>query len=120
MCSGARSRRRSSGRSGTWPAERRGSSRSCAAPAGQSRSPSQRRHRLRVRAPHALHIGEQRRRTRNLLIGLAAQADTNPPAFPVKDVAETFFGTVVHDPYRALENKTAPEVVSWSRGGKLA
>lgn len=48
-------------------------------------------------------------------IGAAARADGPPPAFPVKDVPETFFGTVVHDPYRALENKTAPEVVSWMR-----
>ena len=45
----------------------------------------------------------------------AAQAADGPPAFPVNDVAETFFGTVVHDPYRALENKTAPEVVAWMR-----
>src|SRR3977135_3157098 len=35
------------------------------------------------------------------------------PTFPAKNVAETFFGTVVDDPYRALENVKDPAVVAW-------
>ncbi len=35
------------------------------------------------------------------------------PTFPAKNVAETFFGTVVDDPYRALENVKDPDVVAW-------
>ena len=38
-----------------------------------------------------------------------------PPAFAVRDVPEVFFGTSVPDPYRALEDKTAPEVVQWMK-----
>ena len=54
------------------------------------------------------------------LVGLlcavvSATAAAAPPLFPVQDVAETFFGSTVHDPYRALENKSAPEVVAWMR-----
>ncbi len=51
-----------------------------------------------------------------LLCGLIAScAVAAPPVFPVQDVAETFFGSVVHDPYRALENKSAPEVLAWMK-----
>ncbi|WP_158219824.1 prolyl oligopeptidase family serine peptidase [Ideonella sp. A 288] len=46
---------------------------------------------------------------------VAAWAAAAPPVFPVKDVPETFFGTVVPDPYRALEDKTAPDVVAWMK-----
>jgi len=54
------------------------------------------------------------------LVGLGAAAlclaaTAAPPAFPVQDVPETFFGTTVPDPYRALENKTAPDVVAWMK-----
>jgi len=35
------------------------------------------------------------------------------PTFPAKNVSETFFGTAVDDPYRALENVKDPEVVAW-------
>ncbi len=37
------------------------------------------------------------------------------PVFPVKNVPETFFGTVVDDPYRALENVSDPQVASWMK-----
>ena len=37
------------------------------------------------------------------------------PAFPAKNVPETFFGTVVDDPYRALENVKDPEVAAWAK-----
>ena len=38
-----------------------------------------------------------------------------PPAAPVRDVPETFFGTVVPDPYRDLEDTKAPAVDTWMR-----
>ncbi|NDY93387.1 prolyl oligopeptidase family serine peptidase [Ideonella livida] len=38
-----------------------------------------------------------------------------PPVAPVRDVPETFHGTTVHDPYRALEDKAQPEVQAWMR-----
>ncbi len=37
------------------------------------------------------------------------------PAFPAQNVPETFFGTVVDDPYRALENVKDPQVASWMK-----
>ncbi len=37
------------------------------------------------------------------------------PAFPPKNVPETFFGTVVDDPYRALEKVKDPEVAAWMK-----
>jgi prolyl oligopeptidase len=38
-----------------------------------------------------------------------------PPDFPAKNVPETFFGTVVDDPYRALENDKEPAVAAWMK-----
>ena len=38
-----------------------------------------------------------------------------PPAFPAHNVPATFFGTVVDDPYRALENVDDPEVAAWAK-----
>jgi len=46
--------------------------------------------------------------------GLAAQAQTLP-LFPPNNVPETFFGTVVDDPYRALEDTKNPEVAGWMK-----
>ena len=37
------------------------------------------------------------------------------PVFPPKNVPETFYGTVVDDPYRALENLKDPAVASWMK-----
>src|SRR6187401_44651 len=37
------------------------------------------------------------------------------PVFPAKNVPETFFGTVVDDPYRALESEKDPEVAAWMK-----
>jgi prolyl oligopeptidase len=37
------------------------------------------------------------------------------PAFPARNVPETFFGTRVDDPYRALENVKDPAVDAWMR-----
>lgn len=36
-----------------------------------------------------------------------------PPVFTPRDVPETFFGTLVPDPYRALEDKASPTVNAW-------
>lgn len=37
----------------------------------------------------------------------------DPPKAAVRPVEETIFGTVVHDPYRWMEQMTAPEFVAW-------
>ena len=44
----------------------------------------------------------------------AAVADPLP-VFPAKNVPERFFGTVVDDPYRALENDKDPAVAVWMK-----
>lgn len=44
--------------------------------------------------------------------GAGAQA---PAAPPIRDVAETFFGTTVHDPYRWLEDTKSPEAAAWMK-----
>src|SRR5437763_1501211 len=46
---------------------------------------------------------------------IAAQAQTPSTAFPIRNVPETFYGTVVDDPYRDLEDTKSPAVVAWSR-----
>ncbi len=48
-----------------------------------------------------------------LLCG-AAQAEPLP-VFPAQSVQDTFFGTRVDDPYRALENDKDPAVAAWMR-----
>ena len=45
---------------------------------------------------------------------MTAQAQTLP-VFPANNVPETFFGTVVDDPYRALENDKDPAVSAWMK-----
>ena len=56
--------------------------------------------------------------------GLAlAACSLNPPAAlapqpgppPVRDVAEVFYGTTVHDPYRDLEDTKSPATQSWMK-----
>jgi prolyl oligopeptidase len=37
----------------------------------------------------------------------------SPPAAPVRDVADTYFGVRVDDPYRYMENLKDPEVEAW-------
>jgi prolyl oligopeptidase len=55
----------------------------------------------------------------SLAIFAAAASSTafaqSPPAFPAKNVPETFFGTVVDDPYRGLENVKDPAVAAWMK-----
>jgi prolyl oligopeptidase len=56
-----------------------------------------------------------------LLAALAAAASCaalaqSPPVFPARNVPETFFGTVVDDPYRGLENVKDPSVATWMKG----
>src|ERR671936_69965 len=46
---------------------------------------------------------------------LSVHAQTAPAPFPAKNVPETFFGTVVDDPYRALEDITNPDVAAWAK-----
>jgi prolyl oligopeptidase len=51
-----------------------------------------------------------------LLSGPArAQGAPALPVAPVANVPETFFGTVVNDPYRALEDVQSPPVQAWMR-----
>lgn len=46
----------------------------------------------------------------------AAVLDTSKlPAAPVRNVPETFFGTVVDDPYRDFEDTKAPAVAAWMK-----
>jgi len=35
--------------------------------------------------------------------------------FPPNNVSDTYFGTVVDDPYRALENVKDPQVLAWMK-----
>jgi prolyl oligopeptidase len=53
--------------------------------------------------------------TGTALICLAALAlaQPAPPAAPVKNVADTYFGTTVDDPYRYMEDIKRPEVADW-------
>jgi prolyl oligopeptidase len=44
-----------------------------------------------------------------------AMAQAKPPAAPVKNVADTYFGTVVNDPYRYMEDMKSPEVAEWMK-----
>ena len=53
--------------------------------------------------------------TFGLLAGLAAQAQAPLPIAPVRNVPETFFGTVVDDPYRDFETIKAPAVAAWMK-----
>ncbi len=54
-----------------------------------------------------------------LLVGAAtAQAQPSlptPPTAPVRNVPETFFGTVVDDAYRDFENIKSPAVAAWMK-----
>ncbi len=44
-----------------------------------------------------------------------ALAQAKPPAAPVKDVTDTYFGTPVPDPYRYMEDMKNPEVAQWMK-----
>jgi len=44
-----------------------------------------------------------------------AQAQTLPPAAPVRTVTDTYFGVAVPDPYRYLEDMKNPDVVAWMK-----
>jgi prolyl oligopeptidase len=47
------------------------------------------------------------------LIDTQHEVPAMPPPTARHDVTDTFFGTVVHDPYRWLENAEAPAVKQW-------
>ena len=44
-----------------------------------------------------------------------ALAQNAPPAAPVREVTDTYFGTKVVDPYRWMENTKDPEFISWMK-----
>lgn len=50
-----------------------------------------------------------------VLLAAVSKAQNNPPATPVREVTDTYFGTKVVDPYRWLENAKDPEAVAWMR-----
>jgi prolyl oligopeptidase len=47
-----------------------------------------------------------------ILLTAVAGAD-GPPATPLHEVTDTYHGTVIHDPYRWLEDANAPAVKDW-------
>ena len=51
-------------------------------------------------------------------IGSPARAQSAPPSTPKGQVADTYFGTVIADPYRWMERPTAenPEFLGWLKG----
>ena len=49
------------------------------------------------------------------VLALGAHAQTAPAPFPPGNTQDTFFGTVVGDPYRALEDIGNPDVVAWAK-----
>ena len=50
------------------------------------------------------------------LTGLVqALAQNSPPAAPVREVTDAYFGTKVVDPYRWMENTKDPEFISWMK-----
>ena len=44
-----------------------------------------------------------------------AFAQDGPPATPVHEVTDTYFGVKVTDPYRWIENTSSPEVIAWMK-----
>lgn len=46
-------------------------------------------------------------------LGQFIAAQSGPPATPVRDVNDSYFGTTVVDHYRYLEDLKSPEVVAW-------
>src|SRR5690349_10138365 len=47
------------------------------------------------------------------LLASSAMAQAAPPAAPVRNVTDTYFGTTVNDPYRYMEDMKNPEVETW-------
>jgi prolyl oligopeptidase len=50
-----------------------------------------------------------------LLFAFTAAHAAQPPVFPPSNTSDTFFGTRVDDPYRALENEKDPAVAAWMK-----
>jgi len=48
-------------------------------------------------------------------IAVVAQSAFFPPKTPVRTITDTMHGVLISDDYRWLENKTDPEVISWTR-----
>ena len=49
----------------------------------------------------------------SLALATSSLAQSRPPAAPVRDVVDTYFGVSVHDPYRYMEDLKNPEVATW-------
>jgi prolyl oligopeptidase len=64
--------------------------------------------------PMAL-VGERRALIGAAIFSLAtlALAQPSPPAAPVRNVTDTYFGTKIDDPYRYMEDIKNPEVEAW-------
>ncbi|MCE2645511.1 MAG: hypothetical protein LW835_09905, partial [Burkholderiaceae bacterium] len=44
-----------------------------------------------------------------------ARSSAPPPLFPAGNTTDTYFGTTVADPYRALEEVKNPQVQAWMK-----
>jgi prolyl oligopeptidase len=51
-----------------------------------------------------------------LAVSVTAFAQPKPPAAPVKEVTDTYFGVTVADPYRYMEDMKNPDVTAWMKG----
>lgn len=51
-----------------------------------------------------------------LFLATLALAQPSPPVAPVRNVADSYFGTTVDDPYRYMEDIKNPEVEAWLKG----
>ncbi|HET8644582.1 MAG TPA: prolyl oligopeptidase family serine peptidase [Vicinamibacteria bacterium] len=60
-----------------------------------------------IRFPSALLL------TVSTTAALAAQTPARPPAAPVREVTDTYFGRAVVDPYRWMEDEKDPELAAW-------
>src|SRR5689334_6851794 len=49
------------------------------------------------------------------VLAFNAHAQNAPAPSPAGNVQDTFFGTVLDDPYRALEDRSNPEVLAWAK-----
>src|SRR5450432_4584452 len=53
---------------------------------------------------------------RILLLNLIALAADAPPVAPIHPVSDNYFGTIIVDPYRYMENLDDPQVQAWIKG----
>ena len=53
-------------------------------------------------------------------IPMAALGQAKPPAAPIGETTDVYFGTTVADPYRALEDLKDPQVAAWMKARQAA